>query len=469
MLFGGGIVASRFIDFLLVPVYARLLSPAGFGQLDLLLATSLIVFVLAEMQIVSAVARGFYESVARGDKELLLGTAVQIYVLSSLILAVATWLVFSIISEWLQTKFEINAWHVAPIVLSLLPKQIFSLFQVVLRFEGKPWAFLMLSISDVLLSSTFSILGVCYLGFGVAGILWGLLLSKAVCCIFIFVLYRRSFGWRSKPGIRRELFSYGVPLMPAVLAGWAQMHLCRFVLADHLTLVELGGFSLASRIAAIVLLLVTAFRQAWEPMATKWYGQRGGENNFSRSLELYLAFSCVLSAIVAMFGGLLVEIIGGGEYEGAGGIVGLLAFGFMWTGAINILAAGNAWARKTYWNALGVAIGVLANMSLLFATITIGGVYAAGVASLVGGVVSAIIVYITAQRNHPIPYRRRAICSAFAFTLLIVVLSEWFESLVGRGLWGDLVVRGGVCIALICPLAYVVRNSLSTWATADSS
>jgi O-antigen/teichoic acid export membrane protein len=416
--YGMGAIASRFVGLLLLPVYTRLFTPAEYGLLDLLTTTSVLLFMLAELQILSGVARGYYAAAAAGELPRLLGTAVRMYLRNALVwTALAPLLLFALGGR----MAAIGGWTVfLPVVLALVPQQLLALSQLIFRFERRPGLFVAFSLGDVATSAAFGLAAVVGAGMGVPGVLWGLFLSKLVWGGAALWIRRELFAWHYDRARARELLAYGLPMLPAVLAKWGQSSASRYVLALSLGLAELGVFGVAARVAAVVAILDTAFRASWDPTAMRLFEEEGSEPVFARVLETYLAGMFAVCCMLAFVGGVLARFVAGPAYEAAGPLLGFLAFGLLWNGAAGIMGAGNAWARRTYWNALGFASGAGLNVLLLLWAAPRWGVAAAGATYLVSTLACAGLVLATAHRSHPIPYRAAAILAAAAGSCLVV-------------------------------------------------
>ena len=453
-LYGVGAIASRFVEFLLIPLYTRMFTPAEYGLLDLLLTTSAVLFVVSELQIVSGVARGYYEAEQKGRLPQLIGTALALYFVNALAWAALGAGAFALAGADLGAGV---GWGlVVPVLAVLLPRQVFGLLQLVLRFERRPREFVALSLADVVTSGALSLLLIVGLDLGIAGALWGLAASKALWSL-VALARRRRLGWGVVGAAARAVLGYGVPLVPAVLAKWGQNYANRYLLLAQLSLFDVGLFGLAVRLAAVVAIADTAFRQAWDPMAAKMFGEEGREPVFARTLHLYLAAAFCVCTVLAAFGRDIVALVSGREYAGAGTLVGFLAFGLLWNGAANLLASGNAWARRTYWNALGFGAGVAVNLGLLAWAAPRWGLLAAGATYLAGALVAAALVTATAQRHHPIPYRLGWIAAAAAASVA-VSLAAYRLNAPGGG-WtagGRLAAQSGLTLAVVAPVALVL-------------
>jgi O-antigen/teichoic acid export membrane protein len=225
---------------------------------------------------------------------------------------------------------------------------------------------------------------------------------------------RGLYGWTYDRRRARELLAYGLPLVPAVLSKWGQNYANRYVLALSLSLADLGVFSVAARLAAVVAVLDTAFRFAWDPMMMGLFEEEGSEPVFDRVLAVYLAGMSALCAALAFAGSPVVRLAAGPGYEAAGPLLGFLGFGLLWNGVTGIVGAGNAWARRTYWNTLGFVLGGALNLGALAWAAPRWGLAAAGLAYVAGSMLSCAVIYHTAQRSHPIPFRLLPLLAAAA-------------------------------------------------------
>jgi len=402
VIYGFGNVASRFVGLILVPLYTRVFSPAEYGLLDVLLASSIVLYILAESQIVSAVGRSFFEAREQGTLPVLLGTATRLYLFFTLLWSALTALLFVVLRPLLPSTI---GWiHIAPIVLILFPQQMFALLQLVLRYERRVGIYIGFTIADVVTSGIGSAVAIFVFHSGIAGVLWALVFSKVLWGSCLVIKMRAMISWKANRDYAKEMLAYGIPVVPSVLTKWGQNYANRYVLAIQLSLSQLGLFSLAVQVAGAVAMVDSAFRQAWDPRAMQLFASQDSEAFFARTLHMYLAGMFLMCSGVALFAIPIVGILAGARFAAATPIVGFLVFGQMWNGTAHILASGNAWARRTYWNAIAYGSGSVVNVVALVVLAPRWGVLAGGVTYLAGAVIAAWIVLITAQRSHHIPY-----------------------------------------------------------------
>lgn len=409
---------SRLVMVLLVPLYTRAFAPADYGRLELLLITSTVVVLLSGLQIESGIARSYYIARSSGRDRELIGTGLTLYFVSVSVWMGALALVFH---RWLNGQEGISWAHMAPVLAALLPTQIVGLWLLLLRLERRPWAFAILSMGDVLTNVGGSILAVVILQKGIPGVLWSLCISKLVWAVIGMRLPTKQYypSWSSP--YAREILAYGIPLVPAVLSKWIQLQADRFILAAILTMADLGIFSLAVRIAAIVAFLETTFRSAWLPYAFEWMDHPESRRKFRYILDFYLVGMFGICAALSAGAWIVVRIFAPESYLSAARLVGFLAMGALWNGALQIMSVGLQAVRKTYWGVVGYSIGGAVHLIALWFAASRWGVVAAGMTFLVGAIVTAMTILVIAQRLFFIPYRSALI----VLTLLLSLSLPW--------------------------------------------
>ncbi len=463
--YGIGIVASRFAYILLLPLYLRWFSLAEYGLLELLLTTGSILLLVCDLQIVSGVLREYYEARASGSSRGLLGTALTLYLINTSAWVAVGCLVFA---RWGNLLGGTIHWiHVIPLLAVILPSQLMTLCQVVLRLESRKYAFIIFSFLDLSTSALLSVIFVQRMHWGIAGVLWGMAVSKIVWVTVVVGMLRKSFGLRPELALAKRILKYGIPMVPGSLAQWAQSYSSRFLLAALLTLSDVALFSLAARLTSLIALVDLAFRQAWEPHVMRLFGVRDSEPTISRVYKAYLFGMFAVCTTVAFIGPCAVGIFAGRRYGPSTPLFGFLAYASLWNGSAGILSSGNSWERKTYWNGLGVLIGVIVNIAIVLFSARHLGLFGVGVATLVGSMCAVGVTFVTAQRNHPIPFRLRSIGMAagasivLAFFSYAIHASRWFHTLTSFEQIGLSVAIVGI----VLPCFFVLGGGMDRYRT----
>ncbi len=239
-----------------------------------------------------------------------------------------------------------------------------------------------------------------------------------------------------------DILKYGLPLNPAVLMKWGQGNSIRYILLLSIPLSQIAIYGVALRFAAILAIVDSAFRMAYDPFAIKLFGQPNSEKQFSLIFSGYLAALFILCTVISAFSGPLIHWVAGPDYKESSHFVGYLGFGLLWLGATNNLAAGNQWAKKTYWNGIGFSLGAMVTFILLYITAPIWGLLTAGVTFLVGSLVATVFILATSQKNHKINYNYLHIGLAMLGSIMVPTISYYIESYNFNSIYVEIVSRG---------------------------
>ena len=400
ILYGFTGVISKFAPLLVIPIYISTIGVEGFGVLDLYVTIGMAVFIICEAQAVSGVMRSYYECKKANTLKDLISSAIKIYLVTYAILLILFFLLFLIPFKIIEIRFD----YLLPIVLAIFPRQLFSLNTVILRMEHQAKQYVTLSLLSVLLTAMLGIIFIHLYESSALSVLYGIALSQFVLGI-ISSFYIQKLVSLSKPSnYLKEIISYGVPIAISSLAGWLLASSGRLVIADKSSDFDLGVYSLSLKVAMVFMVLLQAFRTAWDPYCMKKFGENNSHLMFAKSLNVYWAFGSLVIFLIYILSPFLILLLGADERALNQSLILLILLGYLWQGAINIIAVGNAWARKTYVNSFGTIAG--GGVSLCFSYLLVNelGVIAGGLGYLFGIIVSFYIIYYLAQKNQHIPY-----------------------------------------------------------------
>jgi O-antigen/teichoic acid export membrane protein len=220
--------------------------------------------------------------------------------------------------------------------------------------------------------------------------------------------------------------AYSVPIVPNVLISWIQNYGNRFILVSTLSLASVGVFSLATSVASILMVLIMAFRMAWDPMATELMGREESRGIYARVFDYYMLFAALACAMLGSLGHLLVRLLAPPDYAAAGPLVTSLCMGYLWVGSLQIVALGINVVRKTYLGVVGYTVGLAVNMGLLWVCVRQEGLPAAGMTFLLGSIATGLVMYGISQRFFRVPYNRVLLLNMILFSVgLSLVFLRW--------------------------------------------
>jgi O-antigen/teichoic acid export membrane protein len=301
-IYGVGSISLKLIGFLLIPLYTRYLTPADYGIMAVTGTVISILSILYPLGLVGAATRFYFTAKDEDERRRNNGT---IWIAMLLFALAATALLDrlgNIICPLLfrDIPFEpyvrMALWITFLNILSLVP---LALFQV----RERPVPYVILTVSNTLLTIGLVINFVVLQEQGVYGYLYGTLLSLALFATPYIVLTLRStritFHWN----VLKAALAFGLPLVPHSLASWVLELSDRIILQRFVPLGELGLYSLGYQFGGIIRLFATAINFAWVPFLYKTDAQQGetAKPKLARLATYYVLCMCYVSLGLAMF------------------------------------------------------------------------------------------------------------------------------------------------------------------------
>lgn len=405
--FGFGLAAAPIALVVATPIIARELGPAEYGLVDLLTALSTALGVIALAGLDSAVARSYFDYDDATRRFVVLRTAVAGGLLTALVMsavAIAAAVTFVAVSEREVTRNHLIAAAIAFALIPLSNAQVLARAVFLLGRMRRHYA-----VAGILYGvlGVASAVGLVLAGAGPAGYFLGLYVGALASLIFAVRVGRLASPgkWLDSQELRGML-RYGLPIVPATLAIWAIFAIDRTLIASMKGVAEAGYYGLASRIAAPLILAVSAFAVAWGPFVISQSAVRRLDLR-ARVLTVVVACTGAGYVLLVAFEKPLVQLVGGSEFvsHDAHRAVPGIALGWVGWGAASVLSAEFAVVRKTHVIAVATAITAGVNILLNVLFIPPFGFVGAAWATAMSFLLLAGIYWGWEQRFTPAPYR----------------------------------------------------------------
>jgi O-antigen/teichoic acid export membrane protein len=395
-----------------------------------------------------------YYFLGRQKKEDIYRSAIQILSLTALISSVLIFLLAEPLSLFIFNESNYT-FFVRIAAAILLVDSLCSLPYLILRAEERSVLFTVIRLGRFLLELLLDIVFVVFLKTGVKGILYANLLAALVnLLVLIPSQWHYLRGKFSFPAIR-DLLRFGLPMIPNGIAYLVVEISDRYLMLHLLDKDKVGEYSANYKFGTLMLLLVTAFRTAWQPFFLKVSPQPDAKKIYSRVMTYYI----LGAAVVVLLGSLFIEylvkmpITGqitmlGREYWGGIRIIPLILLSYMLYGIYTNLMVGIYIQKKSEWMVLFTGLAAIVNIGSNIYLMPRYGLIGAALATLLAYFIMTISIYIANQKIYTVAYEYRRLSIVCAY-LASGLLLYYFMPL-------NVYLR--IVIVLALPLVLVISN-----------
>lgn len=375
--FSIGPIISAFISFFIVPITAYFIDPAEFGKASMyamaLGISSLFVFLGMDQ----AFTREFNE---HEDKRSLFLNSLIIPLGFSFVLGAIYIIFYKPISILMFDSVE----RYIMILLAIsLPFSIIDRFNLLLiRMQDKARLYSLLNVLNKVVNMVVLIPYLVFIEKSFKGVINAQFIALMIMCIVECFLTRDY--WFAKFKVNKKLlnkmFRYGLPLVPACIITWFLNSMDRIAIRQWSTFNELGLYSTALRIVAVITIVQSAFCTFWTPTAFKWYEDKVENEKFIKVSNMLICFMNFIFIGVVIFRNVVIKIFPA-KYANASIIVPFLSFLPIMYTVSEATCLGIAFSRKTSYNILTSAIAAISNYILNYLLVPRYGALGASVAT----------------------------------------------------------------------------------------
>lgn len=442
--------------FLLLPIYARLLTPAEVGQFSLMMSLAGLLAILLRLGMDATLIRFHFQF--NGELGRLYATTFSVAVVSAVVLSVSAGLVLS------ATFSHIFAG------IAFLPVGVLALligagnsFQFVpaawYRATEQAGRYAAMTTATFVISAglTLWLLGI--LRAGLEGALVGQLGGAATVVAFAVIVIVRLPNLALDWGLAVRALRFGLPIIPHALSAWVLNVFDRWLLAILLPVAamtaqaQIGAYWIGYQLGYAVSLLGVSIQAAWLPIVYRQTDPVAGGRRVGAMLVASTAALSVIAVAVGLTAPEVIRLVAGEEYASAVPVVSIVAAASVFYGMYVIAVAVLLHEHRTgTMAAVTLATGVL-NIAINVVLIPMIGIVGAAIASLIANMVYGVTTVWLAGRLWPLslPLRRLGVILAAPTALLIA--AAWVGDFVPLAL--RVAVAGGyvgVAWLLVAPV-----------------
>jgi O-antigen/teichoic acid export membrane protein len=315
---------------------------------------------------------------------------------------------------------------------------------IILRAEEKSIQFTLFRMVRFILEMFLNILFVVILRKGVIGILYANLAASVINLIIMLPIMFRYFIPKIDFTLWKEMLWFGLPFLPNGIAYMAIETVDRFLVQEYLGKDAVGLYSPNYKFGTALLMLVIAFRNAWQPFFLKIADQSNAKEIYSRILT-YFVISC---GLITLFGTFFIKdvltvyyfnsfyILGQAYWDGIP-LIPVIFLSYFFFGIYVILTPGFYIKKKSSFMIVFTGSGAVLNIVVNIILLPKLYIWGAAIATLVSYFTMAFTIYIISNKIYPIKIEWKPILKMILLMGLMFLLFYQFNlNILARSLMG---------------------------------
>lgn len=285
-------------------------------------------------------------------------------------------------------------------------------------------------------------------------------LINLVCTSFItlfFIPELRIFRFTADVGLLKKMLSYSWPLLLLGLAGILNLHADKIIytwlVPGKHGKVELSIYGAVVKVAAIMAMLIQAFRFAYEPFVFGNSSDKNSKDLYAKAMKYFIAVALLAFLSVVFYMDILRYLIAPDYWVGLY-VIPIVMVAEIFMGIYFNLSFWYKLNDETYWGAIFSVAGCLVLFAINILFVPKYGYMACAAASFCGYFTAMTLSYIVGQRRNPIKYDIKGIAGYTALAMVLYAVSCFMPV-------SDSVVRMVInTLLLLIYIAYFVNKDL---------
>lgn len=416
----GGLISAG-ISFISTPIITALVLPDEFGKASMVVLAFSLLINFVQLGSDQSFVRFFYQKEYENNKGLLLTNSIIIPIFLTFLCVGVILTMGENISVLLIDRISMQV----PILLSLL--LFFGVIErfstLLIRMNQKGVLFSNLKIVQSIVNISIIVLYAKFVESSFLAIVYGSLFSVLlVATIGVFI--ERKYWNKMTTKINKvdviDILKYGLPFVPTFVISWVFEGIDKIALKYYSNFNEIGLYTAAYKIVAILTILQITFSNFWVPISYEAYEKNSLDSKkmFQNVFNGLSGVFFILAVLIISFKDLIILLFAE-NYRNATTIVPFLIFIPIMYTLSEITVGGINFKNKTYWHLV---------ISIISAAVNIIGVYfLVPKYGAIGASISTGLAYITffyvrtMISNYYFPLNFQILKTTMAITMILVI------------------------------------------------
>lgn len=362
--FSYGSFLGLIIGFITTMITTRILQPEEFGKVSMFTLAINISMIFAIFGTDQAFVRFFYEEENSKRGGLLYSCLKPVFFLTFFLL-----LIFLFFQKKISLMLfgEYNNIVAALLALGIIVQILYRYASLVIRMQQKGHLFSLIELLNRIV--TFLLIIIFYLKMGSTFEI--VVYSTVFTFLFltIYLIYNQKNIWRiknfSKDSLKhnnKEILKYSYPLVLTTLITWLFEAFDKIALRQWADFQELGLYSSAFKIVALLTIFQKVFATFWTPVAYESFENNPNNTMIYSNVSKIVTFLMSIVAIVTIMAKDLIVVLLGPEYQEASKILPFLVFMPLMYTISETTVLGINFYKKPKWHIVIASVSCICNI-----------------------------------------------------------------------------------------------------------
>ena len=405
LIYGAGVVLSKAVAFLMLPIYTRYLSPADYGVLRLLEMVLEVASIVAGSRLGAGIFWFYHKAQTDAERRKVLSTAMIVLLLSYAVATAAIYVFAPTIAEIaLGSVQDVGLVRIAGMGLAF--ESLFLVPTAYLRLGDRSLLYVSVMTGKLILQVTLNVVFVVFMGLGAKGVLLSTLAGNILTGTGLMIYLVRDVGVRFSNRAARDLIRFGMPFVATQVATFILTFGDRYFLRRVTDTSAVGLYALAYQFGFLLAMLSEVpFSMVWEPARFEIAKRPDRDELFARGFTYFNLVLVTIAVCIALFVGDLLRIMAAPAFLPAADLVPIILIAYVfqsWTLVHNI---GIQVREQTGWYTVATWAGAI--VAIIGYAVLIPRFYGLGaaLATVASFAVVEWAVYAVSQRLWPVRYQ----------------------------------------------------------------
>ena len=408
-IYGLSSIVGRFLNYLLVPIYASAMSAAsgGYGVVTEVYAWTALLLVLLTYGMETTFFR-FVNKEEENPERVYSTVLIMVGTTSAVFIALCMAFLPQISGAM---GYGTHPWYIGFMAIVVAMDAFQCIPFAYLRYQKRAVKFAALKLLFIVLNISLNL--IYYVGMGGSDVVYAFFFNL-VCTSVVMALMLPLLKFRAgfdKP-LAKRMLKYSYPILILGIAGIlnqvADKIIFRHVYAGSDGSIQLGIYGAASKIAMIMAMLTQAFRYAYEPFVFGKSKDKDSKEMYAKAMKYFIIFTLLAFLAVEFYIDILKYILAPDYWEGLK-VVPIVMAAEIFMGVYFNLSFWYKLIDRTKWGAYFSFAGCAVLIAINVIFVPVYGYMACAWAGFAGYGVAMLLSYFVGQRKYPIGYDLKSI------------------------------------------------------------